>query len=345
MRFYLLNYPLLKTVFTYFFSLSILILVTVFSISAQQITGVWKGKSKSSKIELKLIKSGDSLVGNAYYYVSRVQYKKYSIKGYFDPGTNNVIWWDDVLLESHWNGRQDALLNVADFNCPGEDEMRLDGNSSSRDDKNKDQADINLLKVQSPVFADDWDWVIENYTSGANDPYVIDSVNRHIVDPVVATKKEMYETETKKQNSATAPSVTISNPESINTASSGSIDDKFKNRKKTLQQVIPITGRTIELRFYDNAQVDGDSIAVYLNNKQLFKNVRLSDQPYTVKIDINELQDDNELVMVAENLGSIPPNTALMVVEVGDKNYDAFLYSNENSSALIRFIKNKPVNK
>jgi len=334
----------LKAIITYFFCLVILLFTSIFNLSAQQITGVWKGKSKSSKIELKLVKSGDSLVGNAYYYVSRVQYKKYSIKGYFDPGTNNVIWWDDLLLENHWNGKQDALLNVADFNCPGEDEMRLDGNTSSRDDKNKDQADINLLKVHAPVFADDWDWVIENYTSGANDPYVIDSVNRHMIEPVTVNK-EMYEAEPKKENSVTVSVPIITKPETAINATSISIDDKFKNRKKTLQQVIPITGRTIELRFYDNAQVDGDSIAVYLNNKQLFKNVRLSDQPYTVKIDANELQDDNELVMVAENLGSIPPNTALMVVEVGDKNYDAFLYSNENSSALIRFIKNKPANK
>ena len=334
----------MKAIITYLFCLVILLFTSIFNLSAQQITGVWKGKSKSSKIELKLVKSGDSLVGNAYYYVSRVQYKKYSIKGYFDPGTNNVIWWDDLLLENHWNGKQDALLNVADFNCPGEDEMRLDGNTSSRDDKNKDQADINLLKVHAPVFADDWDWVIENYTSGANDPYVIDSVNRHMIEPVTVNK-EMYEAEPKKENSVTVSVPIITKPETAINATSISIDDKFKNRKKTLQQVIPITGRTIELRFYDNAQVDGDSIAVYLNNKQLFKNVRLSDQPYTVKIDANELQDDNELVMVAENLGSIPPNTALMVVEVGDKNYDAFLYSNENSSALIRFIKNKPANK
>ena len=333
----------MKTTYTHFFSLLILVFITYFNVSAQQITGVWKGKSKSAKIELKLVKSGDSLVGNAYYYVSHAQYKKYSVKGYFDPGTNNVIWWDDLLLENHWNGRQEAQLNVADFNCPGEDEMRLDGNTSSRDDKNKDQANINLLKVQSPVFADDWDWVIENYTSGANDPYVIDSVNRHMIEPVVAVNKEIYETEPRKENPSTVPITTVSKPETVNTSTS--IDDKFKNRKKTLQQVIPITGRTIELRFYDNAQIDGDSIAVYLNNRQLFKNVRLTDQPYTVKIDTNDLLDDNELVMVAENLGSIPPNTALMVVEIGDKKYDAFLYSNENSSALIRFIKNKPADK
>src|SRR5258707_9856509 len=108
---------------------------------AQQITGVWKGTIKGARVELKLVKSGDSLVGNAYYYSSKNNYRKYSIKGYFDPETNNVIWWDDVLVEdksSHGllggSSSQDPLLTVADFNCPGETEMRLDGTRSLRDD-------------------------------------------------------------------------------------------------------------------------------------------------------------------------------------------------------------------
>src|SRR5205823_1519377 len=109
---------------------------------AQQITGVWKGKTKGARIELKIIKSGDSLVGNIYYYSSKNNYRKYSIKGYFDPETNNVIWWDDVLVEDKsargllgGNSAQDPMLTVADFNCPGETDMRLDGTSSLRDDK------------------------------------------------------------------------------------------------------------------------------------------------------------------------------------------------------------------
>jgi hypothetical protein len=45
---------------------------------------------------------------------------------------------------------------------------------------------------------------------------------------------------------------------------------------------------------------------------------------------------------VAENLGSIPPNTSYMVAVVGDKRYDAYLASSEGSSAMIRFIKPAP---
>lgn len=104
-------------------------------------------------------------------------------------------------------------------------------------------------------------------------------------------------------------------------------------------QEIPISGDSIELRFYDNAEIDGDSIAIYLNNQLLYEHVLLSDKPYTIKLPVASLQPANELVMVAENLGSIPPNTSLMVAMIDGKRYEARLESTEQSSALIRFVK------
>ena len=58
-----------------------------------------------------------------------------------------------------------------------------------------------------------------------------------------------------------------------------------------------------------------------------------------MKIALSDLQSDNELVMVAENLGTIPPNTSLMVAIVEDKRYEAHLESSEGSSALVRLVK------
>ncbi len=120
----------------------------------------------------------------------------------------------------------------------------------------------------------------------------------------------------------------------------GTVENKFTARKKILQQVIPITGKKIQLRFYDNGIVDGHSIAIFLNGRLLYKDIRLSTEAFSVELNTSDLQDDNEMVMVAENLGSIPPNTSLMVVEIGNKTFEARLYANENSSALVRFVKN-----
>src|ERR1700733_11714911 len=127
--------------------LQALIFVLICSgIEAQPITGIWKGKMGSSKIELKLIRKGDSLIGTSYYYDSRSNYRRYSVKGYFDDRNNDVIWYDDVLIEDHSSNHSRPLLAVADFNCPGEGVMKLDGKSSAKEDNKKDKKELHLVK-------------------------------------------------------------------------------------------------------------------------------------------------------------------------------------------------------
>jgi hypothetical protein len=325
----------------------------VFAVSfsiAQPITGVWKGSAGKHKVELKIIKSGDSIAGTAYYYSSANSYKRYSIKGYFDPKSNDVIWWDDVLIEDKFKtgalkeNATEPLMSIADFNCPGEDELRLDGNSFLRDEKKKVPGTLNLQKKGSPLFPDEWDWVIANYTVGANDPYTIDSVAKLSTEPhdiAEAKKTTPQKAVTHKREQAVTNTMFTTQPkeEKATPVKELTPEEKFTSRKKILEQVIPVKGDSIELRFYDNGEIDGDSIAFFLNSKLIFKHVMITDKAYSVKFAVKDLDEDNEAVMVAENLGSIPPNTALMIAIVGDKQYEAHLYADENSSALIRFIK------
>src|ERR1700754_5181257 len=81
-----------------------LLLTTILSFNslisaAKMITGVWHGKINKQKVEVKIIQSGDSLTGTSYYYESANNYRRYSIKGYFDQTTNSTVWWDDQLIE------------------------------------------------------------------------------------------------------------------------------------------------------------------------------------------------------------------------------------------------------
>ena len=320
------------------------------AVSAQTITGAWKGKIGSLRTELKLIKKGDSLVGTSYYYTSKSNYRRYAVKGYFDGQTNNVVWWDDQLLEDRVSGRvagldRDALLAIADFNCPGEDEMRLEGESTERDNKHKTKGNVQLEKITASSFPDEWDFVIENYTAGANDPYIIDSIAKLSMATVgitVPTRNLESTTIQPVLEEAIQPDITVKPPMIADKkvpVPQTDTEKKFTSRKKKLATVIPVVGDSVEIRFYDNAVIDGDSIAVFLNGNLVFEHVRLTYKPYTIKLAVNELLDDNELVMVAENLGSIPPNTSLMVVMMGDKRYEARVESTEETSALVRFIK------
>lgn len=331
--------------------------------SAQMITGVWKGKINKKKTELKIIQKGDSLVGTSYYYESETNYRRYSIKGYFDANTNEAVWWDDQLLEEK-TGKfslnapgKIPYLSSADFNCPGSDKMFLDGNAALKNKMESIQGPVHLEKTNQTLFPDEWDFIIENYTAGANDPYYIDSVSSIASTPVIVPvektiqqKERTIPIEDKEAVKVKDLPAEKSEPVKVLTAPKTveqkltvkkTIEEEFKIREKIIATDIPITGDSIELRFYDNAEIDGDSISLFLNNKLIFQHIRLTAAAYTIKLPVNELNEINELVMVAENLGSIPPNTSYMLAIVDNKRYEAMLKSTEETSAVIRLTRPK----
>ena len=359
------------------FTISLVFVLFPAIIQAQMITGAWKGRINRQKVELKIIQNGDSLTGTSYYYESPNNYRRYSIKGYFDPNTNSAVWWDDQLLEEK-SARfslgipgKVPLLSRADFNCPGGGRMMLDGKAAKKESE-EPGGEVHLDKISRPEFDDEWDFVIDNYTVGANDPYLIDSIG-HIRDrPVAAiapvrtkaeekpvavarpkppkiTEQPKAEIKSKPEERKTVQPVaekkTVAGqpkpeiPEAPVLVKVPTIEEKFTSRTKILTKEIPLTGDSVELRFYDNAEIDGDSISLFLNNKLIYSHIRLLGSAYTIKLAVSELTNNSELIMVAENLGAIPPNTSYMVAIVGDKRYDAYLSSTEGSSAMIRFKK------
>lgn len=322
------------------------------SVSAQQITGVWKGRIDKKKVELKIIQNGDSLTGTAYYFETANNYKRYSIKGYFDARDNSVVWWDDQLLDEKGKllfGKSFPQLSVADFNCPGSGKMFLDGKASPKEDPQGSKGPVELTKASVPNFPDEWNYVIDNYTIGGNDPEIIDSIERIAFDPkrdrVPQAKPAPSLAQNRKPGMVSIPPMPQPKTEApkpaepVAIAQPQTIEEKFTTRQKAFTLDIPLVGDSIDLQFYDNAEVDGDSISLFLNNRLLFQHIRLTDKPYLVRLSVKELSESNELTMVAENLGSIPPNTSYMIAMVGGKRYAATLASTENSSAVIRLRK------
>lgn len=321
---------------------------------AQMVTGVWHGKINKQAVEVKIIRSGDSITGTSYYYSSFGNYRRYSIQGYFDERTNQVVWWDDQLLEEKTSGLlgtpgKTPLLSRADFNCPGSGVMLLDGSSNEKNEELKDGT-VHLEKTfKGPHFRDEWDWVIDNFTVGTNDPEIIDSVSLVAFHPKDETApQEPPVAKAKKPGMVVIPPTErkvepLPEPEKAIVATTPkTIEEKFTVRKKKVFTTIPIAGDSIALSFYDNAIVDGDSISLFLDGKMIFTHIKLSDKPYSFKIATADLGPQSEMTMVAENLGAIPPNTAYMVVMVEDKRYAANLASTEESSAVIRFAGTKP---
>lgn len=109
-----------------------------------------------------------------------------------------------------------------------------------------------------------------------------------------------------------------------------------------IQEIKVDTGK-IRLDFYDNGEIDGDTISVLLNNAIVVANQRLALKPVTVEVNVDLEHQEQEITMVGENLGSIPPNTALLIITSGKKRYRLYLRSTEKKNAQVRFIYEKPL--
>ncbi|AEV98541.1 hypothetical protein A4D02_21685 [Niastella koreensis] len=111
---------------------------------------------------------------------------------------------------------------------------------------------------------------------------------------------------------------------------------KLKKRDKDLVQTLTIDTSFLKIELYDNAEIDDDTVTVFLNNTMLLYQKRLTGKPLVLNVTAFP-NTEYELMMYADNLGRIPPNTALMVITAGRKRYQLHLSSSEEKSAVVRF--------
>jgi hypothetical protein len=111
----------------------------------------------------------------------------------------------------------------------------------------------------------------------------------------------------------------------------------FEKRDINLIQTIEVEKETFTVDFYDNGDIDGDTVSVFFNGKLLLSHKKLTDKALSLTLDIDPNLNVNELVMYAENLGSIPPNTAVMIITDGGKRYEVRITSDLQKSGTIRF--------
>ena len=109
-------------------------------------------------------------------------------------------------------------------------------------------------------------------------------------------------------------------PKSKDTASAATTK-AFETRDKILLNTYHISSPEIIIELHDNAQVDGDKVSVYHNGELMVNNQMLTKEAIVMKIHADAAHRTHEFIMIAENLGRIPPNTALMTIQSGDQVY------------------------
>ena len=111
----------------------------------------------------------------------------------------------------------------------------------------------------------------------------------------------------------------------------------FEKRRTDIVKTIDIEQPTFHLDFYDNGEIDGDSITVFYNGKVVLSHQRLSDKPVSLTLTLDKNAAENIVTMYADNLGTIPPNTALMIVTDGGKRYEVRMESDYGKSGSVIF--------
>lgn len=129
------------------------------------------------------------------------------------------------------------------------------------------------------------------------------------------------------------PAMTQKQPEQVMVS-----DINFEKRNNNLLQTIKIMNESIRIDLYDNGVIDGDSISLFFNGKLILSHQRLSEKAISLTLNINTNRQVNDLTMYAENLGEIPPNTALMVVTDGEARYEVPVTSDLKNNGTVRFL-------
>lgn len=109
--------------------------------------------------------------------------------------------------------------------------------------------------------------------------------------------------------------------------------------KKPIDVFVSSDSVTIEI--YDNAIHDKDSVSIIYNNRIIVDKQELKvRKPIVFKLKVDKNKQYNELVMVAENLGSEPPNTAVMfVTEKSGRRQQVMLSTDMTHNEVVYFIR------
>jgi hypothetical protein len=133
----------------------------------------------------------------------------------------------------------------------------------------------------------------------------------------------------------------VAKPKPVNIAVAPVVD-LAKRKIETIQQLF-IQSDSLQMTLYDNGEVDGDSVSVILNGKTIVSKQGLSTLAFTKTIYLTpELGDTIQLVMYAENLGSLPPNTGLLVLQYDKERHEIRFSGDLNKNAAITLRRKEP---
>ena len=367
-----------------FSMLFFLIVNTAVVVSAQKITGIWRGyfiteTGEEYRLEFQVEqKKAQSVSGVSYSYLDKRFYGKATMSGNFAV-INNSFQIQELRTTEVRNigGGGTCLMNYKFSYAKSGKEEFLEGTyvGKSEDRKNPKNngvwgdcggGKVYLRRVETsdfyvetflrdkPIAKKSTTKSPKTVTKPVIKPTVVTQKKPTIATqkkaaPIASTTKPPVEKETviqKQKNTQVQtlpPAIVKEEPKKILIPKKFSLPSQTRARENELTKTLIVRNEEVIVKLYDNGEIDDDTISVYLDNNLVLSSKRLSTTPLTINLKMSEDNSEHVLVMVAENLGKIPPNTSLMIVNDGDKRYEVRITSTEQKNAMVRFRYQKTI--
>jgi hypothetical protein len=114
-------------------------------------------------------------------------------------------------------------------------------------------------------------------------------------------------------------------------------------RENKLVKKIITNSKNITIDLFDNGTIDNDTVIVFDNKKLLVNKKRLSYKSIHLEFDFTENMREHEVIIVAHNMGTVPPNTALLLYKDGKNRQEYFITSTNKINAKILIVYEPPI--
>lgn len=282
----------------------------VYLVSAQTVTGEWYGIGTVNKFgennsylsELKIKQTGKKVRGEYNYFFKSVEIKT-KISGTYDSKTRTLFLNTNPVLNF-----QAKNQNGAD--CPMKGFFKL---TVSRVQTTL-TGEFNATTSYKTTCPD----ISIKFIKGTNKPFIPVPEDTAEKKAVVVVAPPPPPAEVKKTADPNRVLIT-----------------ELNQRAFDLSPVIDVDADSLKVTLYDNGEVDNDTISLFYNRTLVARKKMLSDKPLTYTLSLDTTV--NEIAMFAENLGRLPPNTAMAVIYAGEKRFELGMTSTFIKNATIRF--------
>ena len=308
-------------------------------ISAQDISGVWTGyiKTPGSQLEYELaIDHGDKKLSG----YSLIIYPKDGIENIgiktakIRQSKREIYFEDGELVYDNFTTQPRRVKMFGNLSLIMRDTlMILRGNFSTRSldfrDTRTYSGEVYLQKTPRPLAS--------KMLTTMDEINLVHNLSFLRPKPVKGVRKP---TSTKVVSQPTNTNIKKEKPE----VSGLAIRPPLKPAEREIQKISEIifTGDSLLLSVYDNGTIDGDTVSMVLDGRVIAQRIKLTANAFRITIPTTINQNDSlMLVMHAESLGLIPPNTGLLIIQDGETRYEVRFEGDLQRSSAVMLRKKK----